>query len=207
MSSERNRYLSLLSPSPQESDLPRLLPSPFSNTPHPLAIRAAEQLQTELKVEGEWQHDFSRVDGGKMFGVLVVREGSGRIGFLSAFSGMLAGRWVVAGFVPPLFNQVARDAFLPLGEVALADATKQIQALQNSAEYAAVQVQIEALLLRQAGEVEALKGLNKKRKAQRQQQRSVLAQERSAERRERVLVTLSFESQRDKRELRDLNAQ
>ena len=47
---------------------------------------------------------------GKMFGVLVVRLAHGRTGYLSAFSGTLAGQWCVDGFVPPVFGlQEHRD--------------------------------------------------------------------------------------------------
>jgi tRNA pseudouridine32 synthase/23S rRNA pseudouridine746 synthase len=54
-----------------------------------------------------------------MFGVLVVQAPDGRIGYLKAFSGMLAGRWTLPGFAPPVFDEAARDAFWPAGEAAL----------------------------------------------------------------------------------------
>ena len=60
---------------------------------------------------------------GKMFGVLVVRDGD-RVGFLRAFSGMVDGRWLIDGFVPPAFDLAARDAFWIAGEeelIAIAD--------------------------------------------------------------------------------------
>lgn len=61
---------------------------------------------------------------GKMFGVLVVRDGD-RVGFLRGFSGMVDGRWLVDGFVPPTFDLAARDAFWISGEnelIAIAEA-------------------------------------------------------------------------------------
>lgn len=57
--------------------------------------------------------------GGKMFGVLVVATGDGRLGYLCAFSGMLGGRWHVEGFAPPLFDPVSRDTFWPEGQAEL----------------------------------------------------------------------------------------
>ena len=41
---------------------------------------------------------------GKMLGVLVVRDVAGGLGYLAAFSGLLAGRSSVPGFVPPVFD-------------------------------------------------------------------------------------------------------
>lgn len=58
-----------------------------------------------------------------MFGALVVRDGE-RIGFLRGFSGMVDGKWLVDGFVPPTFDLTARDAFWIAGEnelIAIAD--------------------------------------------------------------------------------------
>jgi tRNA pseudouridine32 synthase/23S rRNA pseudouridine746 synthase len=95
-------------------DLPAKMPSPFGE-PCALARRAAERMVAELP-------DALRREG-KMFGVLVVRDGD-RIGFLRAFSGMVDGRWLVDGFVPPTFDLAARDAFWIDGEaelVAIAD--------------------------------------------------------------------------------------
>ena len=46
-----------------------------------------------------------------MFGVLVVADAAGRVGWLRAFSGMLRGAWFVDGFAPPLFDPAARAAF------------------------------------------------------------------------------------------------
>jgi tRNA pseudouridine32 synthase/23S rRNA pseudouridine746 synthase len=55
-----------------------------------------------------------------MFGVLVVADPHGALGYLAGFSGMLAGRWRIDGFVPPLFDEGVRDAFWPSGEAELA---------------------------------------------------------------------------------------
>ena len=94
-------------PPPQASELPVRMPSPFAVPPHPLALRAIR----ELEIAG--------LNEGKMFGVLVVRDAEGRFGYLCAFSGMLEGSWDRAGFVGPVFDVAARDAFWPAGEAEL----------------------------------------------------------------------------------------
>ena len=66
--------------------------------------------------------------GGKMFGVLVVADADGRVGWLRAFSGMLRGAWFVDGFAPPLFDPADRDRFWPAGEAALAADTAAVAA-------------------------------------------------------------------------------
>jgi len=53
--------------------LPEEFPSPFDVTPHAAAQQAAESLKLRLKELYLPQHCFDEVDGGKMFGVLVVK--------------------------------------------------------------------------------------------------------------------------------------
>ncbi len=102
-------------PQPAPSELPARLPSPFAHAPpHPLARRAADQLLESVRRDHAAGLDAP--GGGKMFGVLVVVAPDRRVGYLRAFSGMLGGRWEVDGFVPPLFDPVARDTWWPAGE-------------------------------------------------------------------------------------------
>jgi len=67
-----------LDPQPPSEALPRLMPSPFDDTPpHPVATALALELQATLRA-GEIAPGLStallhRPEGGKMFGVLVVR--------------------------------------------------------------------------------------------------------------------------------------
>lgn len=105
-------------PPPAVAELPAVMPSPFAiAAPHPLAARAAAALVAELRADPRPLDDD---DGGKMFGVLVVADAAGRVGWLRAFSGMLRGAWFVDGFAPPLFDPAARARFWPAGEAALA---------------------------------------------------------------------------------------
>lgn len=108
-------------PQPLPAELPERIPSPFL-LPHPLARRAAEALQARLRARALPGVDLSTLERpgfGKMFGVLVVSDGDGQVGYLSAFSGMLDGKWEVDGFVPPTFDQAAKAAFWPAFEAQL----------------------------------------------------------------------------------------
>ncbi len=186
---------------PQGVDPPPGFPSPFSNTPHPIAQQAALELQRRLKNRQAWQHDFDAPAGGKMFGVLVVSDVNDQIGYLAAFSGMLAGKWRVPGFVPPLFDQQALDGFLPAGEAQLKVYEGQITALQNSAELGELNDELERLQQQRNVELAALTLVHQRRKRSRRDQRERLNLQGADE---ALLVRLSFESQQDKREFRAL---
>lgn len=58
---------------------------------------------------------------GKMIGVLVVEAPDGTVGYLRAFSGMMAGRWTIEGWAPPAYDVAARDAVWIPGEAELYD--------------------------------------------------------------------------------------
>jgi len=198
--------ITYFSSAPQEDDLPKAFPSPFSNTPHTIARQAAAQLQVWLKNQSIWQHDFDSVDGGKMFGVLVVKDENNRLAFLSAFSGMLAGQWQLPGFVPPVFDQSLRQGFLPAGEAELAIYATQIETLHNSAERCDLLAQLKQLSQQQDADIQALKQIHMARKVLRREQRD-LTTSVSVDEQEKLFARLSFESQQDKREFKHANAQ
>lgn len=105
-------------PQPEARECPARLPSPFApGPPHPIALRAAEELRRELACPGG--SPGPTCARGKMFGVLVVADAAGRLGYLRGFSGMLDGRWQREGFVGPLFDHDARQRIWPSGEADL----------------------------------------------------------------------------------------
>ena len=98
-------------PQPDPAAVPERLPSPFDpGPPHPLARRAAAELTELLR-----RRPPDPAGRGKMFGVLVVAGEGGRVGYLRGFSGTLDGRWLVDGFVGPLFDVAARERAWPEG--------------------------------------------------------------------------------------------
>jgi len=151
--------LAYFEPQPARGELPARFPSPFG-APHPIARRAAEELAGSL---GRW--DLDAPGGGKMFGVLVVRDGAGRIGYLRAFSGMLDGRWEIDGFVPPAFDAGERAAFWPAGEAGLDELSARIAALEEEA--APIRRALEEQGARQAADAAALRDRHLARRAER----------------------------------------
>jgi len=124
--------LTYFDPQPGRDACPARLPSPFAATgPHPIAVRAAEELRRHLSalqepLGFEVSRDATR---GKMFGVLVVADASGRLGYLRGFSGMLDGSWHRDGFVGPVFDHQARHSVWPAGEAELVAFDHQLDAL------------------------------------------------------------------------------
>ena len=129
-------YITNFPTPPTENEIPAIMPSPFSDQVHPLAKQASLILQQRLSEKKDWPLDFFSPDGGKMFGVLVIKDSSGRIGFLSAFSAMMKGEWQLPGFVPPVFDQAEQDSYLSAGKRELVRLTGELRALESSIERA-----------------------------------------------------------------------
>ena len=174
-------------------------------------MQAAHALQARLN-EMQWrQHSFDTAGGGKMFGVLVVRDAHEQLGYLAAFSGMVGGKWELPGFVPPLFDQAELDSFLPAGEAQLKRYDKQIATLLVSAEHGAAAREFECLKQQRDVERAALKAAHRARKALRRSVRERLEKQAGSvddlAARDKQLVRLSFESQQDRREQRALEGE
>lgn len=69
-------------------DLPKRFTFPYCYEPHPLCLIAVEKLQQQLQAQKALQEELAQT--GKMFGVLIVENSEGEIGYLNAFSGKLA---------------------------------------------------------------------------------------------------------------------
>jgi tRNA pseudouridine32 synthase / 23S rRNA pseudouridine746 synthase len=107
-------------------------PPAADGTPHPWAVLAAQALMRRLEDPAAVaDHDLAAPGAGKMFGVLVVQDDAHQLAVLHGFSGMLARRWVVPGFVPPLFDAALLDAFWPAGEAELDAMTAEIETLRG----------------------------------------------------------------------------
>ncbi len=124
-----------------DQELPKRFTFPFYYDPHPLAIKASKYLQDYLLSQKEWEHNFG-IDPnkkglviGKMFGVLVVRNIKNEIGYLTAFSGKLAGVNDLPVFVPPIFDMLKPDGFYRLEELNINDLTIELAALEKNQAY------------------------------------------------------------------------
>ncbi len=90
-------------------ELPTRFNNPFDYEPHPLCLAAADEVQHFLLVQPTLLAD---AQFGKMFGVLIVEQDRDcshssspcTLGFLAAYSGLLAGRNDWPYFVPPVYD-------------------------------------------------------------------------------------------------------
>lgn len=116
------------------------LNDPFDYVPHPLVAQAALEVErmlltlcssdTSVRDELQW---------GKMLGVLVVRDVADRVGFLAAFSGMLAGQTSVEGFVPPIYDLNDSASYFRTEEQRISDMSAEILNLQRSERFLELQ--------------------------------------------------------------------
>ncbi|MBN1203725.1 MAG: RluA family pseudouridine synthase [Myxococcaceae bacterium] len=199
-------------PQPAPSELPVRLANPFAEgPPHTLARRAAEELQRRLR-RGDLGAgiDLGALDTpgrGKMFGVLVVAAEEGRVGYLSGFSGMLGERWRVDGFVPPLFDLVARDAFWPAWEAELRALDARHAELVDGAEPVALRARLAELTARHTAAAAELRARHAENRRLRHDARRRLAEGTVGEdERGAALHALGQESRADDVERRRLDA-
>ena len=112
--------------------LPEKFTYPFHYTPHPLCVMAAEEVQQYLQSKEEWKNDLQQ---GKMFGVLIVRTPTGEIGYLAAFSGILAGKNLHDYFVPPIYDLQQPQGFFSIEEDRISAINARIKRLQADENY------------------------------------------------------------------------
>ncbi len=115
------------------------LPNSFAlhKEPIPVCLLAAADLQRYLETQTDWKHNFGFSDKdrgtivGKMFGVLVVKNAEGAIGYLAAFSGKLAGQNHLSRFVPPVFDTLEANNFVNQGMRELSRINLEIKGLTD----------------------------------------------------------------------------
>ncbi len=122
--------------------LPQKFTYPFCYTPHPLCTIAAGEVQDYLSQQPEWQEELSH---GKMFGVLVVQTQDSSIGYLAAFSGILAGSNMHPFFVPPVYDLLHPEGFFKLEEEQISQLNRRICQLEADGDYHRTLAQLSAL--------------------------------------------------------------
>ena len=170
--------------------LPERFTFPFYYEPHPLTVIAAEELQQYIEAQADLNHNFglSADTGefviGKMFGVLVVADGAGRVGYLSAFSGKLAGTNDHSKFVPPVFDMLTENGFFIKEKETIDAINRQVDDILADDSYSIAKKDFEKLSQQSAAEIAAfknqLKDNKESRRNLRQQQKDILSTEEYA---------------------------
>lgn len=190
--------------------LPERFTFPFYYDPHPLALIAAKELQNYLNSQQEWDHNFGLEqdkDGlviGKMFGVLVVKDSFGELGYLAAFSGKLANQNHHSGFVPPVFDVLEENGLFKSGEKIINAINSRIEELESSPELHALKSHYESEKRKASSEIENLKSAIKQGKKERKEKRQLAETTLSENDLIELLETLRQQSIREQYTLKDL---
>ena len=127
-------------------DLNELIPSslndPFATITPEICKIAANELQAYLLAnQNDWEHNFGTDEEvnkkgpikGKMFGVLVVKNEFGELGYLSTYSGKIADGESPQIFVPSLFDITTNDNFITKGMRKITEMNNEIKKLKIEA--------------------------------------------------------------------------
>ena len=167
--------------------LPKRFTFPFYYEPHPLSKLAVADLQHYLETQTDLDHNFGLESGkdgmviGKMFGILVVQDAEGKLGYLSAFSGKLAGSNEHAKFVPPVFDMLAENSFFLIEQENINGINTRIEELSQHEQYLQLKSDAADLSTQSSGDIAAfkqqLKSNKEDRKQLREKQKHVLSEE------------------------------
>lgn len=198
---------------PENICLPEKFTFPFYYDPHPLAVKAAEELQQHLKTQTGWTHNFGLTEGqegmviGKMFGVMVVQKPDGETGYLAAFSGKLAGGNHHARFVPPVFDMLTDGSFFLTGEEELNRLNREIEKQEAAPDFAEAKEQLLQKTEAFEAEKKQLQEKIKQGKQHRKNLRENAEKEPDTASLPEFLEALRKESIREQYFLKDLNRQ
>lgn len=148
--------------------LPERFTYPFCYTPHPLCLLAAREVQDYLARQSAWKEELEK---GKMFGVLVIQTGQGEIGYLAAFSGILAGSNRHPFFVPPVYDLLQPQGFFKIEEEHISSINRHIRQLEEDEEYIALLSELARTLHAAEEALAEAKAQLKEAKAAREQRR------------------------------------
>ncbi|MBO4803802.1 MAG: RNA pseudouridine synthase [Muribaculaceae bacterium] len=92
---------------------------------------AVEQVQQYVGTRADWADEMA---AGKMLGVLVAQDAEGRLGYLAAFSGNLAGSVHHDYFVPPVYDLLDPQGEFKQGEAQITAINHEVERLENAPE-------------------------------------------------------------------------
>ncbi|WFB61944.1 RluA family pseudouridine synthase [Sphingobacterium sp. WM] len=166
-------YFHLFQEDTEQIILPSRFTFPFCYEPHELSKLAAQQVQDYLMNQQDFDHNFgldpeqSGLIIGKMFGVLVLRDQHGQLGFLAAVSGKLAGTNRHNYFVPPIFDMLDPEGFFLKEEEIINQINRDIEKLQNSTALKDLKTKLASTRAQEEQALADMRALHKKNKAER----------------------------------------
>jgi tRNA pseudouridine32 synthase / 23S rRNA pseudouridine746 synthase len=151
-------------------EIPEQFPSPFTGEPHPICVLAANEVKAYLEQQTQW---CDKLQQGKMFGVLVVKESNGELGYLAAFSGNLEGKNYHPFFVPPVADLLNPNGFFKQGEQVISSINRQIAQMEQSTELTNPKNTLEQAKQKAIEEIAVAKAALKASKVEREERRTM----------------------------------
>ena len=151
------------------TQLPQQFTCPFCYEPHGLALMAVEQVQHYVASRADWADELA---SGKMLGVLVVSDTEGRLGYLAAFSGNLAGSVRHDFFVPPVYDLLDPQGEFKQGEAQITAINHEVERLEHDSRLASLHRREVAVKQKMCDEINEFKSLMQQHKRQRDERRA-----------------------------------
>ena len=189
--------------------LPDKFTFPHYYQPKPIALLAAEQLQQHLAKDPFWCQYFFPSDQkqaiiGKMFGVLVVKDNSGQLGFLSAFSGTIINNENRIGFVPPIVDLLTKNSFLCAPQQQINQITETLTQLTQSPRLKTLEEQIQTVTAEHQQAIAAHRVQMIEARKVRKESRAKITKDQSIESISELMKQLAQQSIDDKNTLKRL---
>ena len=151
------------------TELPQQFTCPFCYEPHGLALMAVEQVQRYVASRADWADELA---SGKMLGVLVVSDSEGRLGYLAAFSGNLAGSVHHDFFVPPVYDLLDPQGEFKQGEAQITAINHEVERLEHAPELLSLHRREAEVKQKMCDEINGFKSLMQQHKRQRDERRA-----------------------------------
>lgn len=206
----KDSHLHRFNASVEQIDLPNSFNYPFYYTPHDIAIQAASQLQDYLENQSDFKHNFGLPDYtvgmviGKMFGVLVVKDQEGELGFLAGVSGKLGESNEHLFFVPPVYDMLSEQSYFKKDEEGINALNDEIEELEKANFYAWLKDFNDSENKLAESIVQEAKELFKIKKAERKEKRTELQSQDQIQDVIEQIDTLNRESILEQLRLKDL---
>jgi len=182
--------------------LPKRFTFPFCYEPHPLCLLASTELQYQLELHQHLKAELNQ--SGKMFGILLVENTQGTIGYLSAFSGKKLASETDIHFVPPVVDLDEQADFFHEQSQIINKLNEELDYLLTNPKISEYELTLTKLLAQQTEQVEQHRDIMAKNRKVRKAKRNELTHELAGDALALQLQQLAKESIEDKNQLRDL---
>lgn len=184
--------------------LPAKFTYPFHYEPHVLALIASEELQLKLNSF----HPIDTEQQGRMYGVLIVKDNEGSLGYLSALSGNAtesSANESTINFVPTIYQTYDQSDFEKTQQIEINDINKTITQLSANTDISKLTVLLAAEVANSDEVIQSLQQQMRENKKTRKEKRSWLNSAGLSEEEHReISIALSRASVTDKKALHAL---